>query len=669
TDWSWAPLIADFDHDGFQDIYITNGYGKDITDLDFVKFRKDAIKPFVEPEEIQKILLNSLDDLPAIVLPNYAYKNKGDHTFENTVESWGFSQPSISNGAVYADLDLDGDLEIITNNIDRPAFIYKNTTRERDSSHFLQVKLIGGKMNRSGTGSVVSVYRGTEKRVRYQQPVKGFQSSVTDIIHFGLGESTMIDSLSIIWPDGKRNVMFEISADQLITINYNQAKLFEPKEKHPQKSLLTKSTILTHQYKETILTDDFKNQPLLIHGFSQQGPGMAVGDVNHDNLDDIFIGGAYGESASLYLQMENGSFTEQKLPTEDYEDLGALFLDIDNDQDLDLFVTSGGAERFENHPNYQDRIYLNDGKGNFTRKGSLLPSMLTSTSTARGGDFDQDGDVDLFIGGRVIPGKFPVSPQSYLLRNTGGQFKDVTDQVCPELKHIGMVTSAIWTDFNNDHLQDLIVVGEMMKISIFQNDGKKLLNITDKAGLASSTGMWNSITSGDFDLDGDMDYVVGNIGKNTPFDISHEHPLQLHFADFDENGSVDPIYSIWEEDDYYPLASLDLLTQQLPQVKRETLHYRTYAKSTTTADILNLLNESACRPCNVSINQAFARKSGNNHFSMIELPLAAQIAPVKGMLVEDLNIDGLPDLILVGNEYNTEVVSGRGCFLWDRFTK
>ncbi|MCB0840825.1 MAG: CRTAC1 family protein, partial [Bacteroidetes bacterium] len=292
TDWSWAPLIADFDHDGFQDVYITNGYGKDITDLDFVKFRKDAIKPFVDPDEIQKILLNSLDDLPAIVLPNYAYKNKGDYTFENTVESWGFSQPSISNGAVYADLDLDGDLEIITNNIDRPAFIYKNTTRERDSSHFLQVKLMGGKMNRSGIGSVVSVYRGTEKRVRYQQPVKGFQSSVTDILHFGLGENTMIDSLSVIWPDGKRNVMFEIPANQLITINYNQANLFKPAEKGPYTSLLTKSTILTHQHKETILTDDFKNQPLLIHGLSQQGPGMAVGDVNHDNLDDIFIGGA-----------------------------------------------------------------------------------------------------------------------------------------------------------------------------------------------------------------------------------------------------------------------------------------------------------------------------------------------------------------------------------------
>ena len=660
TDWSWAPLIADFDNDGLQDIYITNGYGKDITDLDFVKFRKDAITPFSNPEEVRQRLIKSLDDRPSITLPNYVYKNNGNHTFKNTTDEWGVEQPSISTGAAYVDLDQDGDLELITNNIDQNAFIYKNNLHEKDSTtaHYLKVKLVGSKYNRSGVGSTIATQSGQHKHLRYVQPVKGFQSSVTDVIHFGLGEQTSVDQLEITWPDGKKSILKAISANQAISVNYSDATTVNPQPEQPV-SFLQKKEDIKFKHKEPEFANDFKSQPLLLHGFTNQGPGMAVGDVNGDGLDDLFIGGSYGQAASLFLQMNNSSFVERAIPTENYEDLGALLLDIDNDQDLDLYVTSGGSERYPEHQYYQDRIYVNDGTGNFTYDDLALPAMLTSTSAVVGTDYDQDGDVDLFVGGRVVPGSFPVAPQSYLLENTGGKFKDVTMEVCPELKSIGMVTSAIWTDFNNDHSQDLIVVGEMMKISLFQNDGKTLQNITDQAGLEQSSGMWNSIAAGDFDKDGDMDYVVGNTGQNTSFEVSQEHPLKLHFADFDQNGSVDPIYSLYEEDAYHPVASLDLLTQQLPEIKKKFLHYKNYAQS-TTGDILDLLDVSEMQTLKCENQSSILLENrGDSQFSMKPLPLMAQVAPVKGILTEDFNLDGLLDLLLVGNDYNTEVVSGK----------
>lgn len=661
TDWSWAPLIADFDHDGFQDIYITNGYGKDITDLDYVKFEKGDIPPFSDPEEAKKAMFNSLEDRPSIILPNYVYKNKGDHTFKNMTEEWGVSQPSISNGAAYVDLDLDGDLELIANNIDQKAFIYANKLRERDSTstHYLKVNLLGNPKNRAGIGATLSVYAGPQKQLRYHQTTKGFQSSVTDILHFGLGEYATVDSVEVIWPDGKRSVRHKVAADQLITIVYNNAKNDKAPGKNSLAGLLQKSNKIKHHHIEAVSANDFKIQPLLIHGFTNQGPGMAVGDVNNDKLDDLFIGGSYGSPASLYLQTGNGSFWEKLLPTEPFEDLGALFFDVDNDDDLDLLVASGGSERYNEHKNYQDRIYLNDGQGDFALADNVLPPMMTSTSSVSGGDYDQDGDVDLFIGGRVVPGKYPLAPRSYLLENSGGQFTDATDRLCPELRSLGMVTSAIWTDFNNDHLQDLIVVGEMMKISVFQNDGNKLSNITDEAGLEKSTGMWNSITSGDFDNDGDTDYVIGNIGHNTSYEASRDHPLQLHSADFDQNGSIDPIFSVYEEGEYYPLASFDLLGQQIPEVRAKIFRYETYAKLTTN-ELLDLLDASKMQTLHCENQSSVLLENlGEGQFSMKALPFMAQIAPVKGILAEDLNQDGLLDLILVGNDYNTEVVSGQ----------
>jgi hypothetical protein len=665
TDWSWCPLFADFDNDGLQDLFITNGYGKDITDLDFVKFRQDAISQFSNPEEVRKRLLQSLDNVPATVVPNFIYRNKGDLRFEKMTQQWGLSQPSISNGAAYADLDLDGDLEIITNNIDQKAFIYKNTLRERDSSaHFLTIKLIGNEENKAGIGALVSVFTGDGQQQRNMQPTRGYQSTVTDLLHFGLGQNATADSVVVTWPDGKRTVLQNLKADQTLNIAWKDALPYHFTKKETATLLRSNNPIL-YQHKEGVAADDFTKQPLLLHGFTNQGPCMATGDVDGDGLEDLFIGGSYGTASSLFIQKTNGDFAEQKIPTEKCEVTAALLFDADGDGDLDLYAACGGSERYDGHADYQDRLYRNDGKGNFTLGAAMLPAMLTSTSTVTAADFDQDGDQDLFVGGRVTPDKFPTAPHSYLLRNEGGKFLNATEAVCPALKDIGMVTAAIWTDIDEDKLPDLMIVGELMPIMFLLNEKGTLVH--EKSGQATpeenlipqSSGFWNSISAADLDGDGDTDFVLGNIGENTPFKASPEHPLQLHFADFDKNGSVDPVFSVYEEGRYYPFASLDVLAQQMPILKKKYLKYAAFAKATTD-DLFQQLDVSQMQTLTCEVQSSrILENLGTGKFDLKPLPRMAQIAPVKSILVEDLNADGLPDLILVGNEYNTEVVSGR----------
>lgn len=659
TDWSWAPLMADFDNDGLQDIYITNGYGKNITDLDYVNYRESAMTPFAKPEEVRKQLLESVEELPEIKLPNYFFLNKGNLQFENAGTSLGFTAPSISHGAAYGDLDLDGDLDLVVNNLNMPAFVYQNTLKDKnpDSGHFLEVKLQGETPNAAGVGAKLVLYAGSGRQLRVQQPARGYQSSVSTLVHFGLGNNTSIDSLLVYWPDGKKSKMGAVPADTLLTLAQSDA-LPEKMVIAGTETLLHPTVMIDFLQEEAIPGNDFKVQPLLMHSFTAQGPALAVGDLNGDGLEDLVTGGSYGADAALYLQQADRTFSRRVLPTSDYEDLGILVLDVDKDGDEDLFFASGGSERYENHPLYQDRLLHNDGLGNFEGDPAALPEMNTSTAALAAADFNGDGYPDLFVGGRVNPGRFPETPRSYLLQNTGGKFKDVTAELCPELAAAGMVTSALWMDVNGDALPDLWVVGEFMPVRLFLNEGSRFREITGEAGLANSSGLWNSITPADLDNDGDLDFVLGNIGRNTWFEVDPNHPLQLAYADFDGNGSVDPLFSVFEEGDYYPLASLDVMARQLPAIRKEFLKYDKYARA-RTKDILAVFPSVKVQTLDCHIPASVVLENlGDLTFRMHELPMLAQIAPVKGVLTEDINFDGRIDLILVGNEYHTEVVQG-----------
>ncbi|RPG32780.1 MAG: RNA-binding protein [Muricauda sp. TMED12] len=660
TDWSWAPLITDFNNDGNNDIFITNGYGKDITDLDFVKFRQSGAKTFSDPEEIRRSVLDCLVVRPTIEMSNYIFENKGQLNFQKKANDWGLNQKSISNGACYADLDLDGDLELVVNNIDQPAFIYKNNTRELyKNSNYIHISLVGNNFNSQAIGAEVTLYYGGESQKKILQSSRGFQSSVEKDLHFGLGETSQIDSVEIIWPNGDISMQSNVSANQRIEIKHAEVELVEVAKIDKWEPIFAVDSLVAFDHVERDFSD-YNIQSLLNHGFSNQGPGLAVGDINADGLQDVFVGGSYGFASTIFVQQKSGGFEKNEIPDSQlYEDLGALFFDANGDGLQDLYVVSGGSERYKGHQAYQDRLYLNDPNNVGTFAKGDLPINNESTSTVAGGDFDSDGDIDLFIGGRVVPGHYPEAPTSYLLENRNGQFVDVTQEVAPSIKNIGMVSSAVWTDFDDDSHLDLVLVGEFMPITIFKGDGIKLKNITAQTSIAETNGLWNSIVAEDFDNDGDIDFVVGNIGLNSALKGTAEHPLRLDYADFDANGFIDPILSVYEEGEYYPLTSLDELTKQLPQLKKYILHYRSYAKS-TTKDIMDFLGSQGHSTLESKMMQSsFIQNNGDKGFSVFPLPIEAQFAPVYGILAEDLNFDGLLDLILVGNSYNTEVVYGR----------
>lgn len=650
TDWTWSPLFADFDNDGFQDLFITNGYGKDITDMDFVKYRENQSFIYSELNDLKRALLDTLNNFPPIELPNYIFKNRGNYTFENSTNSWGLNQTSISNGASYVDLDLDGDLDLLVNNIDQRAFVYRNNLNSKDSirSNFIQVTLQGLDLNRSGIGSLVTVYSNGSKQVRYCQPTRGFQSTSTSVLHFGLG-SQKADSLSVLWPDGSLQTLNQVTSNTLMNISYSDQRIKNIDSY--EATLLEEITLIHHSHRESN-HNDFSIQSLLSHGLSNFGPSISVADINADGLEDIFIGGSYGQLSTIYFQSINNTYN--KVVLEDsliYEDQGAILFDVNNDGLLDIYVTSGGAERYAGHKCYQDRLYINK----FDRfERGVLPEMLTSTSSVSAADFDKDGDLDLFVGGRVVPGSYPTPPQSYVLENVDGSFVDVSEQFHKNLKSLGMVTSSLWTDYNNDNNIDLIVVGEFMPVTIFVNNGNEFDVIT----IDNSKGLWNSIESADFDHDGDMDYVLGNIGLNSNYTATITHPLELHYSDFDSNGSIDLLYSQYEEGDYYPIATLDQLVKQLPVLKKKFLHYSKFASSSTN-DLISYLNPGKFETIQAQIlSSSYLENLGNGKLKLTPLPPEAQFSSAFGIQVQDLNSDGFSDLVMVGNTKDRAVQYG-----------
>tara|TARA_R110000823_G_scaffold21778_1_gene65681 strand:+ start:13884 stop:17390 length:3507 start_codon:yes stop_codon:yes gene_type:complete len=660
TDWSWAALLADYDLDGQKDLYVTNGYLKDMTDLDFINYRRRQ-SIFRTQEQADSLYLASIVKLPEVALQNYFFRNKGDLKFKNVSDTWVPHSPGFSNGAIYADLDNDGDLDLVTNNLNETATILKNTIDTVSPEfNYLTVLFQGDVDNPKGIGAKVWTYSGGGTQFAENYTTRGFQSSIAPNLNFGFGYNTKIDSLKVIWPDGKSQILDTIKLNQKVTLFYSDAIYKEKVTPLLDPYLFTKSYEIKARHEELDFSD-YRIEPLLPHKFSNDGPSIAVADINGDGMDDLYIGGSYNFSGQLFTQSPNSSFQKKPWINDiDLEDLGALFLDVDNDGDEDLYVVSGSNEFGNKKSNYQDRLYLNDGSGTFTKNKSALPVMDNSSSCISAADFDRDGQLDLFVGGRVVPGDYGQSPKSVLLKNKNGIFEKVTQKVLPS-EYLGMVTASLWTDIDNDGWVDLMVVGEWMPITIFKNNNGEL---SEKIEIENSSGWWNSINGGDFDNDGDIDYIAGNLGENSVFKASKEYPLELYRGDFDKDGRIDPIITRYYEDDNgkkrsYPFASRDLLADQMVDVKTKFQFYADYAQAQISDFITKESKASLEKLSAVLLSSCYIENLGDGGFKIHRLPWQSQLSPVMGTTISDFNQDGNLDVLLTGNFYHNEVGQGR----------
>ncbi len=665
TDWSWAPLFADFDNDGLKDLFITNGYLRDITDLDFINYT-GTLSLSVSNDSLDFILKKKAREMPSIKLSNFLFKNLGNLDFKNVSKNWGLDQPSLSNGAAYADLDNDGDLDIVTNNINEVAYVYENRSDLFKENRYLDIVLIGDSLNTFGLGAEVSLFQKNRQQTVRQASTRGYQSSVDPRIHFGMGRDSVVDSLLVLWPDGKLSKVVSPKINELLTIKKNESSwTFYNKNSWPKKQFfheVTDSLNLDYKHDDKVYYD-FNRQFLLPHKHSNQGPGLAVGDMNSDGHEDFFIGGGYNRSGEFFFGTDSGQFKSKPLTrneTEKYEeDTGVLFFDCDGDGDQDLYVVSGSNEFYEGSEYYQDRLYTNDGRGNFTLQIGDIPKINTSGSCVRASDFDKDGDLDLFIGGRLTPLKYPLPPNSYLLVNENGKFTDATNRLAPSLRKVGMVTDALWTDYDNDGDTDLIAVGEFMAIQFYENQAGKLVNCSEKIGLPYTSGWWNSINGGDFDNDGDIDYIIGNLGLNSKYKASPTRPITVYALDYDKNGSIDPLITAYNDSLEYPVHSRDDIIRQIPILKKKFPNYASYAKA-TIADVLSKQEQSSSYVAKAfEFASVYLENKGNSCFELLALPKTAQIAPIYGILIEDFDQDGNLDILLSGNDYGTEVGTGR----------
>lgn len=659
TDWSWGALMADFDLDGHKDIFVCNGVFKDVTNQDFLEFFQSeaVVREFVVDQNADFRPL--LDKIPSRPLPNYLFRNDGNLNFRNVAKDWGLADPSFSNGAAYADFDGDGDLDLVVNNLNEPAAFYENNARTLDQNNFLQLQFEGEAGNLRGIGAQATAYAKGQQFYLENIPQRGFQSSVDEVMTFGLGKIQTIDSLRVDWPNGKSQVLTQVTVNQKLRLKQKDAQIptanYRKNTITPYFQDITTESGLDFTHIEGDYSD-FDRELLLHRMQSTDGPRMAVGDVNGDGHEDVYLGGAKDQSGALFFGTEKGFRKGNNAPfqaNKAAEEVAALFFDADKDQDIDLYVVTGSSEFGPDQANLlEDLLYLNDGNGNFTRASGRIPARYDAGSCVTAADYDLDGDQDLFVGSRVIPGQYGVIPKSALLRNDGkGYFTDITADLAPELEHVGMVTDAHWLDLDGDKRLDLLVVGDWMPITAFVNK-KQGFKKTAVSGLENTSGWWNRMVVEDTDGDGDQDLLLGNWGWNSLFGRSTpEHPIEMYVGDLDQNGVNEQILAYYKPLDQktLPFALRGDLARQMPSVKSKFLKYEDFANK-TVQDIFPA--ESLKKTTffdTKSLTTTLFENVGGGQFRAITLPIEAQISPVFALAVVDFDQDGIKDLILGGN--------------------
>lgn len=661
TDWSWTPLIFDMDNDGHKDLFITNGIYRRPNDWDYLKMVGGKETQRQLNKGIDSKNMGLVDSMPHVKIPNKVFRNEGDLSFSDKSGGWGFASPTYSNGAAWGDLDNDGDLDLVVNNVNGVASIYQNTTAEQDQSSFLTIKLKGDRANTRGIGSKAVISTDGHKQLAELMPTRGFQSSVEPSLFFGLGNAKIVDSLKIIWPDGRETIRTKVKVNQHLTIDQSSAKWAA--EENPTKKTIFKKieSPLSPSFKHREDGfNEFDRQSLMPYQLSSEGPAMASGDVNGDGLEDLYIGGAKWQSGSLYIQQTDGTFKKRNIMAfsqdDGFEDTDAAFFDANNDGAMDLYVVSGGDEYTVNSPNLYDRLYLNDGHGNFARVKDAFPAFGANGSVVVPFDYDGDGDMDVFVGSRSVPKNYGVTPYSYLFRNEGdGTFKEVTDEAAPGLKDLGMVSDAVATDLNGDGQPDLIVAGDWMPVTVFiNNDGK--LTKTDK--LHSGNGLWQSVYAADIDQDGDMDILAGNMGLNTTLGVSKQHPMKMYLGDFNGDGAADPVIGRIENGKVYPIVGRDMLLNTMPYLKKKFPTYRSFAAKTLTQIFSSAILDKAEQKTVGELASVYFENKGNGSFQEHLLPQKAQSAPIYAFYTGDFNRDGHEDILTGGNQFKVQPVYG-----------
>ena len=654
TDWSWAGLLFDMDNDGNRDIFITNGINHDLTDLDFVNFFANEIIQKMALTGRKQAIDSIINKMPVKPQPNYAYKNNGDITFDNANKEWGFETPSLSNGVAYGDLDNDGDLDLVVNNVNMLPFVYRNNTDSLTSNNYIKIKLEGEKVNKFAIGSTVKIFHDNTIHVQEQMPSRGFQSSMDYVMTIGLGAAKVIDSLRVIWPDNRTQKWSNVEVNTTLTLNQNEAielqKPFKPKK---EKTLLTEILKNNFQKHQENSYSDFDYEGLINKMLSQEGPALAVGDINNDGNEDFYIGGAKNQPGVLYLNLGDGkvALSIQKSFEKDalFEDTTASFFDANGDGNLDLMIGSGGNEIGQQN-NYKVRLYLNNGKGTFESAKNKLPALRKNIAVISPYDFDNDGDIDVFVGARSMVATYGIDPTHQFLENNGdGTFIDTTEKVAYDVKSAGMMTDAIWEDINNDGKKDLITVSEWNTPKIFINNGRRL--IKQKSTLDDLFGMWNVVEAADLDNDGDIDFILGNQGSNTMHKTSKENPVKMWVNDFDNNGTIEQIRTNHKNGKDYPIHMKKELTAQLVSLKKQNLKASEYAKKSIDELFSESIFENSIMKQSTISESIIAVNQGDWNFSVKKLPSRVQLSCVCGIICSDINNDGYLDIIMAGNNF------------------